>query len=118
MKLDPNFTNKASWHHLFPSTPNIKSKQALVQTSKQMVLLASEIIAWSNTKLVTILSVVLDASLDSTRVSSIAFNGTIDGSNGCTKTLAYDWTNIGHPKPQGSLKRNSHICGNSFRRVQ
>ena len=117
MKLDPNFTNKASWHYLFPSNPNIRSKQALVLKSKQMVLLASEIIAWSNTKLVTILSVVLDTGLDCTRVSTIAFNGTIDGSNGCTKTLAYNWTNIGHPKPQGGLKRNSHVCSNSFRRV-
>ena len=60
LKLDPNFTNKVGWHHLCPCNPNIKSKQALLLTSKRMVLLASEIIAWSNTKLVTILSVVLD----------------------------------------------------------
>ena len=64
VKLDPNFTNKVGWHHLCPCNPNIKSKQALLLTSKRMVLLASEIIAWSNTKLVTILSVVLDMGVD------------------------------------------------------
>ena len=64
VKLDPKFTNKVGWHHLCPCNPNIKSKQALLLTSKQMVLLASEIIAWSNTKLVTILSVVLDMGVD------------------------------------------------------
>ena len=66
---------------------------------------ASEIITRRNTKLVAIVSEVLNTSIDCIRSITIAFT-TVDGFDCCTESRINDIVNFVHPKPQGSLERH------------
>ena len=76
----------------------------LLNLSASMKLfLARNIVTRGNTKLIAVVSEIPDTCVDGTAVSSIAFHA-IDGSDRCTKPLAYDRVYIIHPKPKGCFE--------------
>lgn len=79
--------------------------------------LTSQIISRGNAELITILSIELDPTLNGGRVSAVAFEGAIDGSNGGAEALVNDRPHKVHPIPQRRLERNHRVGGNDFRVV-
>ncbi len=60
---------------------------------------AGKVIPRSNTKLATVLSIVLDPSLDGGSVGAVALKGAVDGSYRGSEPLAYHWLDTVHPIP-------------------
>lgn len=86
--------------------------------SKLKSNLTSQIISRVNVELIAILIIKLDSSLNGGSVSAVAFEGTIDGTNGGTEALVYDRPHKVHPVPQCRLERHHRVGGNDFRVVQ
>ena len=75
------------------------------KTYINLIGLAREIVSRRNTKLSTIVIVIVDASLNFVRLFTITFQSTINPSYGGTKSLAYHRMNILHPEPQCRRRR-------------
>ena len=71
--------------------------------------LAIEVWARSNTKLITEISVIVDASLDFGRLFAITLDGAIDPPGGGTEALAQHRPDILVPEPQRRLERNHGV---------
>ncbi|KAK9218326.1 hypothetical protein WN943_006963 [Citrus x changshan-huyou] len=79
--------------------------------------IVERIFPWRHTKLVAIISVISDTSLNFIGLLATTFKSTVDSLNGCPKALVYNRVHIGHLKPQGSLERYNWVIGHRFRRV-